>query len=332
VTPSALDSNFLGLQVGNAAYLISGNNQFASFSVFASNAFYDTVSTFKYKNTGFATRYQQNDGAHAWFTAPSGTAGNAITFTQAMTLDASGNLMVGTTSATGKFNVTVASSGTFQTSSYFTNAVDVDFYTRLKTGVAEIGSTTSTPLTFATASTERARISSTGETSVVSAGDFGVVGSLTASAGTTKAVFIGRYNATAGNFSSGTDSFIVWSNGNVINTNNSYGAISDAKMKTDIVDAGSQWADIKAVRFRKFKMKDDPIGLMQLGVIAQELEQTSPGLIDEHLDRDAEGNDLGTTTKSVKTSVLLMKAAVALQEAMARIEQLEADVAALKGT
>jgi hypothetical protein len=42
---------------------------------------------------------QQNDGAHKFYVAPSGTAGNAITFTQAMTLDASGNLLVGLTSA-----------------------------------------------------------------------------------------------------------------------------------------------------------------------------------------------------------------------------------------
>ena len=63
----------------------------------------------------------------------------------------------------------------------------------------------------------------------------------------------------------------------------------------------------------------------------QELEQTSPGLVDQSIDRDADGNDLGTTTKSVKTSVLLMKAAVALQEAMDRIEKLEARVALLEG-
>jgi hypothetical protein len=112
--------------------------------------------------------------------------------------------------------------------------------------------------------------------------------------------------------------------GNVTNVNGSYGTISDAKLKTDIVDAGSQWADIKAVKFRKFKMIDDPDQRVQLGVIAQEIEQVSAGLIEEHTDRDADDNDLGTTTKSVKTSVLLMKAAVALQEAMIRIEQLEA--------
>jgi hypothetical protein len=125
--------------------------------------------------------------------------------------------------------------------------------------------------------------------------------------------------------------FQVADSGNVTNTNGSYGTISDAKMKTDIVDAGSQWDDLKAVRFRKFKMKDDPQQITQLGVVAQELEQTSPGLVDEHADRDAEGNDLGTTTKSVKSSILLMKAAVALQEAMARIEKLEAEMALLKG-
>jgi hypothetical protein len=52
---------------------------------------------------------------HQWFTAPSGTAGNAITFTQAMTLDASGRLLVGNTSAftdlTGSKEVRVGDSG-----------------------------------------------------------------------------------------------------------------------------------------------------------------------------------------------------------------------------
>jgi hypothetical protein len=77
-------------------------------------------------------------------------------------------------------------------------------------------------------------------------------------------------------------------------------------------------------------MIDDPDQRVQLGVIAQEIEQVSAGLIEEHTDRDADDNDLGTTTKSVKTSVLLMKAAVALQEAMERIETLEAKNDALE--
>jgi hypothetical protein len=172
------------------------------------------------------------------------------------------------------------------------------------------------------------RTSDTGDTVVVSNSNASQVGSLisfaTVRAAGTNALYL--YGA-----ANGVNTLNVFNNGNITNTNGSYGTISDARKKTDIVDAGSQWADIKALRFRKFKMKDDPSGLVQLGVVAQEVELTSPGLVDEHQDRDGEGNDLGTTTKSVKTSVLLMKAAVALQEAMARIETLEAEVAALKG-
>ncbi len=58
---------------------------------------YFNGSSYIYKNTAAASYYNQNSGQHQWFTAPSGTAGNAISFTQAMTLDASGNLLVGTT-------------------------------------------------------------------------------------------------------------------------------------------------------------------------------------------------------------------------------------------
>jgi hypothetical protein len=47
----------------------------------------------------------QGSGAHQWFTAPSGTAGNAISFTQAMTLDANGDLAVGSTDADSRFKV-----------------------------------------------------------------------------------------------------------------------------------------------------------------------------------------------------------------------------------
>ena len=65
-----------------------------------SNAYYNG-SSWIYKGSTYASYMEQNvgnAGAFGWFTAPQGTAGNAITFTQAMTLDASGNLLVGTTS------------------------------------------------------------------------------------------------------------------------------------------------------------------------------------------------------------------------------------------
>jgi hypothetical protein len=110
-----------------------------------------------------------------------------------------------------------------------------------------------------------------------------------------------------------------------------YGGTSDLKLKQDIVDATSQWNDVKSFKFKKYRFKSNPNGQLQLGVIAQELEENSPGLVYDTRDEDAEGNDLGTVTKNVKYSILYMKAVVALQEAMTRIEKLEADVAALKG-
>ena len=117
--------------------------------------------------------------------------------------------------------------------------------------------------------------------------------------------------------------------GNVVNINNSYGAISDLKLKENIVDANSQWNDIKALQVRKYNLKEGQTHT-QIGLVAQEVELVSPGLVTEAPDRDEDGNDLGTVTKSVNYSVLYMKAVKALQEAMERIEQLEAKVAALE--
>jgi|MDSZ01.2.fsa_nt_gb hypothetical protein len=117
----------------------------------------------------------------------------------------------------------------------------------------------------------------------------------------------------------------VRSSGDVKNTNNSYGAVSDIKLKENIADATSQWDDIKAVKVKKYSMKTDESDTAnRIGVIAQDLEASGMnGLVIEDVDRDADRNDLGTTTKSVKYSILYMKAVKALQEAMTRIETLE---------
>jgi hypothetical protein len=99
VTPSAWNANLKAIDIGayGSHFCSSGGD-----SGISHNQVYDTTGTTKYKNNGYALLYIQNangnTGNHAWFTAPSGTAGNAISFTQAMTLDASGNLLVGTTS------------------------------------------------------------------------------------------------------------------------------------------------------------------------------------------------------------------------------------------
>ena len=128
----------------------------------------------------------------------------------------------------------------------------------------------------------------------------------------------------------------IYNDGDVVNHDNSYGAISDVKLKEQITDASSQWEDIKALTVRKYKMKSDVAtgdsdAHWRLGVIAQEVEEAGmSGLIKNSPDKDANNNDLGTTTKEVKYSILYMKAVKALQEAMTRIETLEAKVTALE--
>ena len=126
---------------------------------------------------------------------------------------------------------------------------------------------------------------------------------------------------------------VVAGNGDVRNTNNSYGQESDSKLKENIVNANSQWNDIKAIKVRNFNFKEST-GLSthtQIGVVAQELETSSPNLVYESIDRDpVTGEDLETKTKNVKYSVMYMKAIKCLQEAIAKIETLEAKVEALE--
>ncbi len=105
-------SGNLGLGVTPSAWSTASSTralQFAGGSVWSyltdriamiQNSYLDSAGNYKYINTDAASMYRLASGVHAWFNAPSGTAGNTVTFTQAMTLDASGNLLVGTTSTT----------------------------------------------------------------------------------------------------------------------------------------------------------------------------------------------------------------------------------------
>jgi hypothetical protein len=181
----------------------------------------------------------------------------------------------------------------------------------------------STTADGASSPTERMRITRGGDLFSLNA-DNGIVSRSTLPAGTANTIFAGQHSATS--IISGTNCFRVYTNGNVQNTNNSYGALSDIKLKENIVDANSQWDDLKALQVRNYNFKEGQTHT-QIGLVAQEVELVSPGLVTESPDRDEDGNDLGTVTKSVNYSVLYMKAVKALQEAIAKIETLEGMVA-----
>ena len=98
VTPSAWDSVWKATQIGSTGFIAGRTNAERFYA--GSNAYFNGTNWI-YVTTGRATYYASNLSQHEWYYAGSGTAGNAITFTQAMTLDSSGNLLVGTTTSGG---------------------------------------------------------------------------------------------------------------------------------------------------------------------------------------------------------------------------------------
>jgi hypothetical protein len=117
VTPSAWGSGQTAFQFGARGGLSADG----STTYVDNNRFFNGTSNI-YTQTAAASIYAQGGGVHLWYTAPSGTAGNAITFTQAMTLSAAGRLLIGKTNdegfaldvvGTGRINTTAATSAGF---------------------------------------------------------------------------------------------------------------------------------------------------------------------------------------------------------------------------
>ena len=144
-------------------------------------------------------------------------------------------------------------------------------------------------------------------------------------------------NGTAGDYvfiyqRQGTLKAEIEENGDFLSATNSYGSTSDERLKENIEASGSQWDDVKALQIKKYSMKEDNLDAPNmLGVIAQDLQASGMnGLVKSHTIKDDQDNpildDDGNEQNflSVKYSVLYMKAVKALQEAMTKIETLEA--------
>lgn len=127
-----------------------------------------------------------------------------------------------------------------------------------------------------------------------------------------------------------TNRFIVYSDGDCQNHDNAYGAISARETKQDEVLSGSQWDDIKAIGgiVKKYRQKDDvakrgAAARLHLGLVAEDLELVSPGLVRDYPVFADGSNEIVGTQKGVVYSLLYMKAVKALGEALVRIEALE---------
>jgi hypothetical protein len=273
----------------------------------------------------------------AFSVASSGTSSNA---SDRMIITAAGDVGIGVTSPASKLDVVgeIRSSRSENPSYYssiLTNYSDVTTtqITTLGTVKFQAGATNdtniysgaSTNIKFFPAGTERARITSGGDlyvgttTGTIGTANFGIVlqgnGTIVGSRNEGAGVAVFYYGGNAGYAQ-------ILGNGNLQNSNGVYGTVSDIKLKENIVDASPKLADLMQVKVRNYNLIGDTT--KQLGVVAQELETVFPAMVEEILDKDAKGNDLGTATKAVKYSVFVPMLIKAIQEQQAIIESLKA--------
>jgi len=127
---------------------------------------------------------------------------------------------------------------------------------------------------------------------------------------TTGRFFLGATNGGA------TEKIKIYTNGNVQNANNSYGQLSDRKLKENIEDATPKLDDLMQVQIKNFNYIDDET--KQIGVIAQELEDIFPALVYET--PDTERQDINKTDEEgniiYQTEQVLVSEAVEGQEAI----------------
>jgi hypothetical protein len=172
VTPSAGGlSGYSLFEVANGgASIYAGANQ----SLFGTNIAWD-LATPNYKTTNFASVYNQQSGQHIWYTAASGTAGGAITWSQNMTLFANGNLAVGPTADAG-FKLDINGSVNVSANNFYRyngNTGIIGSATAITGGVnTQLGIRASSDILFATnGANERMRITSDGNVGIGNGGN-----------------------------------------------------------------------------------------------------------------------------------------------------------------
>jgi len=293
VTPSAWVSSVKAFDVGSAAasYYSGGVTH---------NAYFDaTDSRWEYKGTGPATFYNVQGGTHAWSIAASGTAGNAITFTQAMTLDTSGNLGIGTTSPGAKLDIqgTVSAGGSlglrvldttnslaaqlFRTGSTYSyagvGALETWLYSQ-GTSNLSLGPDGAGAVKIVTNGFERARIDSSGnllvgKTSSSANGDgaqlfpSGTIG-LGHTSGTVTATAYAAFGYAGGGIGS------ITQNGT---TAVAYNTTSDYRLKDNQAPLTGSGEFIDALQPKTWNWKQD--GSKGVGFIAHEVQAVSPNSV-----------------------------------------------------
>jgi hypothetical protein len=329
VTPSAWVSTFKAFQVGTGGTFYGDYNNTTSY--FGNNAYFNGTN-WKYVSSSYALyAYQDRTaGKHVWAVAASGTAGNNITWTEAMTLDASGNLGVGTTSP-ASFGALCTRRGiavtnvTGSVSASFSDGANDTLYVSQDSSLSRL---TFATLTFNTGTTERARIDSSGNllvgtTSAISSGTtFKSANGVSVYRNDSTAAYQG-FSFYSDNGSTQATKAYFRNDGGLANYSANDVNLSDVRLKKDIVPAGDYLAKICAIKVRNFRFKtQDASEDITLGVIAQEVESVAPELVCN--DGFGEIPDDGIPLKSIYQTDLQYALMKCIQEQQAIIEQLKA--------
>ena len=177
VTPQTdWTSTITALQIGPQSVFRAGATEYTDATVMGTNV-KQVSATNKYIETGAATEYLQQGGSHFWNYAASGTAGNTISFSEAMRIDSSGKLLVGTATADSGTLVTVGGAATFtgQNTAHGASRIKIGQDTSAISQIRFYGADTSTAgiLQFTGSSSdssvggERMRISSAGDVELI---------------------------------------------------------------------------------------------------------------------------------------------------------------------
>jgi hypothetical protein len=320
VPPSAW-ATLRGLQNGRANLVGYVSN--AEGAWLTNNAFFD--GSWKYQISAQATMYQQLSGVQSWHVAASGTAGNAISFTQAMTLDASGNLGVGTTSPSTRLHIAGATTATSQLTTQHTgSAVTTVFGCDGSIDVGAVYVTTNHPLAFRTNNTERARITSGGDLLVgKTTTDFGtngvafIAGAAMESVGSNNRIALKR--TTDGNVIEFYQTVNVGSI-SITSTATAYNTSSDYRLKNTIAPMTGALAKVALLKPCTYKWNAD--GSDGEGFIAHELAEVVPQCVTGEKDAvDAEGKP---QYQGIDTSFLVATLTAAIQELKAEFDAYKA--------
>jgi hypothetical protein len=353
VTPSAWGA-YRALNIGSHASLAANQNGSSAVYLFtnvqgASTSDIDYGLKYVYTGQG-AAQYSQYNGAHVWFTAPSGTAGNAISFTQAMTLDASGNLGVGTTSPIGSNNAgSITSGGMLAAKGYLgahqTDAGIVEYNTNVMRLRAYGNTAGSGAIAFNTgggggsSDTERARIDSSGNllvgtTSFIGGASSSRITSKIDAAGWFAAAFEGHYGVGI-NAKSATGALMYFYYngggspvGNIYTNGSStfYVTSSDYRLKENVAPMSGALARVAALKPCTYTWKST--GKSDEGFIAHELAEVCPEAV--FGEKDAVNEDGSIKPQGIDTSFLTATLAAALQELHQIVKDQAAEIAALK--